>query len=157
MGNKCEDENWHCCFPLSITAQTSQTRLQLSLVCYGPVHRTCLQAQLVRYQISACSTLFKIFSGWTINLIDLHGGKKLTWCTVNELQVVQSRSTTHILCSYNFKYENKVPQVPQRHFRSSPFPVHLPLCPHLPQLIFCLSITTKAKCLQHLLIQFNIL
>lgn len=64
MGNKCGDENRrHCCVPLSITAQTRQTLLQLSLV----VRRTRLKltfafmltsAELVTYQIPACLKLY---------------------------------------------------------------------------------------------------
>lgn len=71
--------------------------------------------------------------------------KTLTLCTVNEFQIVESHSTTHISRSNRFKYQNKVPQFSQRHFCSPPFLIHLLLCPHLPQLVLCLLVTHKEK------------
>lgn len=156
MGNKCEDENWrHCCFPwasllkpVKLTCSFHLFAMSLSIEHVRKLTYICIHAYIgSASQISNFSLFKAIFTiciffklDNKMNCLAWKKKKKRTWCTVNELQVIQSRSTTHILCSNHFKYENKVPQVPQRHFRSSPFPVHLPLCPHRPQLIFCLSI-----------------
>lgn len=132
VGNKCRDKNWsHCCFPWASLLKLVKVSCSIHLFATGlsVKHTSVLtsafiftSAQLVKYQTPA----------------SLKNG--LTRCTVNELQVIQSRSTAHISCSNRFKYENEVSQVLQRHFCSSPFPVHLPLRPDLPQLIFSLSI-----------------
>lgn len=62
-----------------------------------------------------------------------------TWCTVCELQVIQSSSSTHVPRADSLKYHFKVPQLPQGNLSSVPLIPLMPrFIPHLQQIVLSL-------------------